>query len=448
MLDFFRDISGPITMHMELTEACPERCRHCYNFVRDPDYKPRTIKNEDIDFYLDDFKANGGFHVILTGGEPLLAFDKLLYAIEGVKSRGLSFSLNSNLMLATADKMKQLKDAGVDHILSTLFSHDPETHDFIASREGAYTKILEGIRLTREAGIRVSVNMIVTNVNSEQVYDTGKFLHDMGFEKFLANRMIPSTTNSNSLKKEFLIEESAARVMLDDLIRLSSDFEMTVSTCRALPHCFFEDPEKHIPFMARGCNAGKRHLLVGVDGTLRACVHEAAEYGNIHEIGIAGAWEKMSKWRSKKMLPEDCQECSFVSVCEGGCRQIAEVVHGDWSGKDNLCRGAQKDSDFSSCTMPQLNGELAEMRFVVNPDIEVRTDNGFCVVRVFGAKCLLLETNIAEFLIKARDEVSEFTLKDFPGQDEMEASYCLVYDVIRNVTSDVDDASLLKQYKK
>ena len=42
----------------------------------------------------------------------------------------------------------------------------------------------------------------------------------MGFEKFIANRMIPSTLNSNSLKEEFLIKEEAARRFVDDLLRL------------------------------------------------------------------------------------------------------------------------------------------------------------------------------------------------------------------------------------
>jgi MoaA/NifB/PqqE/SkfB family radical SAM enzyme len=203
MLDFFRSLSGPVTMHLELTEACPERCRHCYNFVRDPHYRPKSITKKNIKRFLEDFNTSGGFHVILTGGEPLIAFDKLLYATEVAKSLGLSVSLNSNLMLAKDNPMKRLKAAGIDHILTTLFSHDSKTHDFIASRSGSHHAILKGIKVAKNAGIRVSVNMIITNVNDKHVYQTGKFLHDIGHEKFIANRMIPSKMNSVSLKEEF-----------------------------------------------------------------------------------------------------------------------------------------------------------------------------------------------------------------------------------------------------
>lgn len=448
MLDFFREISGPITLHLELTEACPERCRHCYNFVRDPGYRPKTISKDDIDFFLDEFKANGGFHVILTGGEPLAVFDKLMYAVQGVLSRGLSLSLNSNLMLARPEKMKALRDAGLEHILTTLFSHDPETHDFIASRPGAHADILKGIEIARDAGIRVSVNMIVTTVNDTHVYETGKLLHSRGHEKFIANRMIPSTLNSDSLKKEFLVKEGSARRMLDDLSRLNREFDMTVSTCRALPHCFLGDLDEYFSFTARGCNGGKRHLLLGTDGVSRACVHEAETYGNIHEIGIKGIWENMKKWRRKDLLPKGCQECPLVNICEGGCRQVAEVVYGDWSEKDNLCRGPEGLKEHNRGVTPKLLKGIKDYRYHVNPDIEFRKEEGFYLVRIFGAKCVLVEERYGDFLLSARNDKAQFSLSDFPGQDADEMGLYLVYDVVRPQEGVEEFATLLDQYRR
>jgi radical SAM protein with 4Fe4S-binding SPASM domain len=448
MLDFFRNISGPITLHLEITEVCTERCRHCYNFVRDPGFSPKVISNENIDFFLDDFKANGGLHVILTGGEPLASFNKLMYAVEGIMSRGFTLSLNSNLMLAVPDKMKALRKAGVEHILTTLFSHDPETHDFIASRPGAHSEILKGIEVSRDAGIRVSVNMIVTNVNDRHVYETGKLLHSLGHRKFIANRMIPSTTNSVSLKKEFLMEEEATKRMVDDLLRLNSEFDMTVSTCRALPHCFLGDLDDNFAFTARGCNAGKRHLLLGHDGTARACVHEATEYGNVLEIGIKGVWNNMQRWRRKDLLPEGCQECPLVIICEGGCRQIAEVVHSDWSGKDNLCQGPDGLKEFHRGVSSELLRKIKDMSFSVNPDLEFRNEDGFYLVRIFGAKCVLVEKQYGDFLSTYKAVPGPFTIDDFPDQDAEELGLYLIYDIVRPQDEKEDFARLLEQYKR
>ncbi len=435
-------------MHLELTEACPERCRHCYNFDRDANYRPRTITRECIDFYIDDFKANGGFHVILTGGEPLVAFDKLLYAIDGCKARGLSISLNSNLMLAETGKMRSLREAGVEHILTTLFSHDPETHDFIASRKGSHAEIVSGIKSASEAGIRVSVNMIVTNVNKTHVYRTGMFVNGIGLKKFIANRMIPSILNSESLKKEFLIEEDTAKQMLDDLLLLNGDFGMSVSTCRAIPHCFFADIDRYFPFTARGCSGGKRHILLSVAGTARACVHEAEDYGNIHKIGIKGIWANMEKWRRKDLLPAQCQECPLVNICEGGCRQVAEVVHGNWSAKDNLCQGPEGLKEFNRGVTTKLLEKVRSGNFLVNPDIEFRREEGFYLVRIFGAKCVLIEDHFGDFLMAAKEKNVSFTLAEFPNQDANELGLFLIYDILRSQNGEENFAVLLEQYKK
>jgi len=448
MLDFFRNISGPITMHLELTEACPERCRHCYNFVREPNYSFKNITKEDIDLFLDDFKSNGGFHVILTGGEPLLAFDKLLYAVEGVKRRGMSLSVNSSLMLATAEKMKTLKEAGVDHILSTLFSHDPHTHDFIASRTGSFNEIIKGINITRGAGIRVSINMIVTTVNETHVYETGKLLHSIGLNKFIANRMIPSTLNSNSLKNEFLITEEPARRMLDDLLRLNKEFGMTISSCRALPHCFLGDLDEHFAFTARGCNAGKRHLLVNCDGTARACVHEAETYGNVHEIGIKGVWENMGKWRRKDLLPKGCQECALMEICEGACRQIAEVVSSDWSGVDNLDKGPDGLRKYHRGVTNELVNFIKKEKFFVNPEIEFRKEDGCYLIRILGAKCVLIENHFADFLIKNQETQQTFALDDFPERNAEELGLYLVYDMVHSEQHTNIANSLIEQYRR
>lgn len=448
MLDFFRNLSGPITLHLELTEACPERCRHCYNFIREQNYHPNSIEKEDIDRILDDFKAIGGFHVILTGGEPLVVFDKLLYAVQGVRSRELSLSVNSNLIPAKPAKMAALKKAGVDHILTTVFSHNPDTHDYIASRKGVHAKVIKGIKVTRNAGIRVSVNMIVTNVNDKDVYETGKMLHSMGLEKFIANRMIPSTSNSNTLKKEFLIHESTARGMIDSLLALKKDLGMTVSTCRALPHCFLGDITGHFPFIARGCNAGKRHLLLGCDGKARACVHEAKGYGNIHDIGIKGIWDNMEQWRRKDLLPTMCQQCPLVGICEGACRQIAKVVHGDWSGKDNLCKGPEAIRPYYGGGMPDLVDRVRRVKLFVNPKLEFRKENDFYLVRIFGGKCVLIENKFAEFLIAKQKKKALIKMKEFPDQNHDEFELYLLYDMIRPKNFEPSFAGLMEQYKK
>lgn len=333
MNNYFREGYMPRALHLELTEACQEKCIHCYNFCREAKYVPKHISYEDIEFYIKGFKDIGGTHIILTGGEPLLVIDKLLYALDLALENNMTVNINSNMMAASKENLNKLKNHGVEHILTTLFSFDPKTHDYISSTKGAFNKTWRGIYNARDIGIRFSINMIVNKFNNTHVYQTGELLNRLGIKKFIANRIIPSSFNKD------IISEKQARLIVSDMLKLEHKYSMNISTCRMIPYCFFSDiNDCHKYTHFRGCNAGKRHMVVGINGSTKACVHESLNYGNVKEIGFKQAWKNMYKWRRKDFLPKVCQECEFIDLCEGGCRQVAEIYVGDWTGKDNLCR--------------------------------------------------------------------------------------------------------------
>jgi len=241
-----------------------------------------------------------------------------------------------------------LKQVGIDHILTTLHSCHPETHDYMADTAGAFDKIVQGIQVAQHYGIRVTVNTILFDMNKNDIFDTGEFCKSIGVTKFLANRTIPSPANKNSLGQEFMVSMEHAQKMFDDLLRLK-ELGMEVGTCRMVPECFFDDHEKYKDFIGRGCAAGKRHMMINVNGDTHACVHESFSYGNIHRDGLKSCWEAMGSWRDATYVPEDCKECPLLSSCEGGCRMVGLACTGSMNGKDNLCKGLRfrREDGFS-----------------------------------------------------------------------------------------------------
>ena len=133
-----------------------------------------------------------------------------------------------------------------------------------------------------------------------------------------------------------------------------------------VPECFFDDTEDNKEFINRGCAAGKKHILLNVNGDSHACVHESKSYGNIHKIGLRKIWDNMAEWRGDKYIPNACKECPRLSSCMGGCRMVALAHTGSLRGMDNLCKGHAKPD--------------------ASKQINVRYEEGFLIFRERGAK--------------------------------------------------------------
>ena len=366
------NISAPITVHIEITNACNEKCRHCYNFSRTEKRFTQIITQQNLENTIAELIKNKVMHVIVTGGEPMLALDKAVFLIEKSLDAGMSISLNSNMMIGTSANLKVLYDAGVDHILTTLHSHKKEVHDYITCTPGSFDSTVENIKAASKQGIRITVNTILNQLNKDNFYEIGKFVHQLGITKFLGNRTTPCSSNVQSLEKDFRLEQEETIKMFDTLLQLKKDFGLQVGTCRTVPQCLFDDLEKYKDFIARGCSGGKKYILLNVNGDAHACTSDNTIYGNIHSIGLNKIWENMQAWRTMEYIPKECQACHLFDICDAGCRMIALHHTGSMKGFDNLRRGADHLKSYKRET-------------------KIRREKGFSIIRVLGAKVIFVE---------------------------------------------------------
>ena len=72
-------LRNPASVQWELTPVCNHNCVHCYNYWRN-DSAPLTHPNVDYLKIAKLIAAACPVHVVFTGGEPLLVFDKMLDA--------------------------------------------------------------------------------------------------------------------------------------------------------------------------------------------------------------------------------------------------------------------------------------------------------------------------------------------------------------------------------
>ena len=71
------------------------------------------------------------------------------------------------MSLATPKKLKKLTDLGLDHILTSWYSDNNNTTSQITNVSNAQQLVIDEIKVAVDAGIRVSVNTVVTQHNKD-----------------------------------------------------------------------------------------------------------------------------------------------------------------------------------------------------------------------------------------------------------------------------------------
>ncbi|MEK9627527.1 MAG: radical SAM protein [Nitrospinota bacterium] len=434
-------------INLELTDACNLKCRHCYNFWReDPMNANAAFKSDHIDQIVEEVLKAEVFHVVLTGGEPFANFQTLEYAMRKFTEAGISTSVNSNLMLVTPEKIAKLKDSGWDHVLTSLASYDAATNDDLMNKEGTFDKIIEGIKMTVDAGIRVSVNMVIGEINKDHVYETAKFCAELGCQRMFGTRLVPSVNVEEPTETDMKLNQESARKAVDDMLRAKEDFGIGIGTLISYPLCLLGDLEKYKDFVGRGCPAQSGiRMSLNADGTAHACTHEEEGYGNILEEGIKPVFKRMHKWHDGSYLFEGCADCEYIDVCGSGCTMAAEAYFKTKDAKDPLWLGRENIGVPYKAEIPQAiyNAVDEGKQFIVPQRVRFREEDGFHVINIRWANAFQIPSDLALFLIKMQKEEQPFSLADMDGSVE-DSRQCLINMVFKDGVEPLDDE--LKAY--
>jgi len=124
----------------------------------------------------------------LSGGEPLVRKDieagvKLFRSVEKIES--ISMTTNGYFL---AEKAKALKQAGLDSVTISLHSLKPERFELIVGRKDVFSKVLDGIKAAKNAGLKpIKINCVITRgCNDDEIID----FVDLGRQSGFAIRFI------------------------------------------------------------------------------------------------------------------------------------------------------------------------------------------------------------------------------------------------------------------
>lgn len=337
MVDNFKyaeNLVAPTNIQIEITDACNEKCNHCYNSWQIWKQLHACLTKQDIDKISDIFKENKIFWTTLTWWEPLLQKDLVSHAIQKFTKGNTITSLNSNLTLLDKDSALRYKDDWLDGILTSIISYDKDTHDKVTWKKGNFNQLLHWIDNAQSAWIPLSVSMVLTQYNKDDVYETWKFIDSLWIKKFFVTR--GSFPLDMPHFENIAITNNEIYKWLDDLLRVKDEFSLDiVNILECYPLCFLAQDKRYWSFSTRKCSAWVTTATIWTDLQLRPCSHSNMKYGNVLEEQFHTIRWRMKDWRDWNFLPEKCKACKDIHRCTGWCR-MDSLWRGDIKEMDNL----------------------------------------------------------------------------------------------------------------
>lgn len=329
---------APISMQVELLSGCNHKCLHCYNSWRAEENNSEKIDSDKLLKITDKIIDANVFHVVLSGGEPLLVpIDGLEKIIAKYKENNIGVGFNSNITLTKQTHIDMMKKYGVG-ILTSIISYDKDEFDRVTQVKGSFDKFVEKAKLITSNGIYLSANMVIDKTRVDDVYKTGKFVASLGMKGFCATRVVPSENGMIKDYKSITIDNSDIKSMLDQLMQVNKEFGLNVASLNALPYCCVSNPEEYKDIFTRSCVGGLTSAGISASGDIKVCPHFTESYGNVLEEPLMDIWARLPVWKAQ-YKSDSCNGCYEKTRCGGGCRENALKLTGDLLGEDNLKEG-------------------------------------------------------------------------------------------------------------
>jgi PqqA peptide cyclase len=341
----------PLGLLAELTHRCPLQCPYCSNPLA---LEPREDELDAASWarVFKEAAALGVLQVHLSGGEPAARRD-LVDITAAACAAGLYTNLITSGVGVTADRLEQLKAAGLDHVQVSIQDSISSSADHIAGYEGAFARKLAFAREVVEQEFLLTLNAVVHRANIDRMPDLVELAIALGASRVeiahvqyygwaLVNRASLLPTRDQVDRALPLLDELRARhhgrIVID----------------AALPDYYARYPKPCVG------GWGRRSLNVTPSGKVLPC-HAAEtipnlEFWSVRDHSLADIWERspaFNAFRGTAWMKAPCATCPRRDQDFGGCRCQAFALTGDSAATDPVCHLAPNHDQLTALTAIQ-----------------------------------------------------------------------------------------------
>jgi radical SAM protein with 4Fe4S-binding SPASM domain len=322
--------SAPYRMDLALTYRCNDDCAHCYN-ARPRGYP--EISNGEWKKIIEQVRSIGIPHIVFTGGEPTLR-DDLPELVAYASNLGLICGMNSNgRRLSDRNFLQLLVNAGLDHVQITVESHDPEIHDTMVRRKGAWKQTIAGLRNALDLPLYVMTNTTMLRQNSPFLGETLDFLAGIGVPTIGLNALIYA---GNGLTAGTGLVEQELPALLDLARQKTDQYGQRLIWYTPTQYCHFDPVQLELG--VKGCTAARYNMCVEPDGAILPCQSYYQPLGNLLRDSWDSIWNHSlaRSLRERSYVQEKCRGCSLLNECGGGCPLENQAKTADFVSLDSI----------------------------------------------------------------------------------------------------------------
>ena len=293
-----RCINSPYTVTLSITDQCNAQCTTCTRWQTGNEIQELSCDEwqqliVQMNYWLKPC------YISFTGGEPFVKewfCDLLKFA----HKLGVYSNVSTNGIFFTPENYDKITQTGVDFILISLNSLDPEIHNTYKGVKNLHQRIVSAIKyMKNNSKVRIGVSCIITRDNYRQLSDFASWAHNLGVDS-INFQVIRDTFGPNfSAHPSIIASSSNPYWKIDDLTELDRQLDLLMrQKNNGVPIVtpgydlnifkkYFRDPLS-IPRKLR-CSVGFRNLIISSTGDVKLC-YMFETLGNVKEEEIKDIW--------------------------------------------------------------------------------------------------------------------------------------------------------------
>jgi radical SAM protein with 4Fe4S-binding SPASM domain len=293
----------PLSVQLDLTYRCNERCIHCY--LDHDDHG--EMNTAEIKGLLDQMADAGVFFLTISGGEIMMRKD--FFEILGhAHARTFSIKLKTNGVLIRKKEAERIRALGVESVQISVYSHRAEVHDAITKMPGSFRQTIEAVRLLRTVGLHVTMANVLMVQNAQDYSGVRALANELGAQCTLDPTITPMMDGDRSIL-ELNVDKAALREVFRDIALVGNVEEFC-----APPQDVNEDALDMLP-----CSAGHTACYVSPYGDVYPCVQFPLPSGNVRRTRFVDIWRDSPQLREVRSITlrdmPSCAQCTHGATC-------------------------------------------------------------------------------------------------------------------------------------